>query len=138
MDSSARSWDSDSALRQPTSLWETMRAAWSNLAAAPRVEPLAEGSQRVLRLVGALDRRVAAEVKAQSKAFADGDGTSWAIDLTDVNAWDSEGLSALVYALDVSDLAGKQLTLLDPSPALRHTLERSQLHHLFQIHLRDA
>lgn len=138
MDSSARSWDSESALRQPTSLWETMRAAWSNLSAAPRVEPLAEGSQRVLRLVGALDRRVAGEVKAQAKAFAEGDGASWAIDLSAVNAWDSEGLSALVYALDVSDLAGKQLTLLDPSSALRHTLERSQLHHLFQIHLREA
>ena len=61
------------------------------------------------------------------------DGAGWAIDLSAVSAWDSEGLAALVYALDVSELGGKQLTVLNPSPALRQTLERAQLHRLFNI-----
>lgn len=134
MDSSARSWSQKPALGQSSSLWESFRAAWGQ---AQRVET-ADGAQRVLRVFGPLDKRLAPGVKAQAKAFVEGEGGAWAIDLSRVTSWDAEGLSALVYALDLSELANKSLTLLDPPAALRQTFERSQLHRLFPIQQHDA
>lgn len=103
-------------------------------AKARRVE--AEGGTE-LRLIGRLDGRMATEVKAHARAFTEGEATSWSIDLSGVTAWDGNGLAALVYALDVSELAGKTLYLVDPCLQLRQTMQRSQLHHLFPIVRRD-
>ena len=96
-----------------------------------------EGGLRVLRLFGVLDKHLAKEIKLQAKSFADAEGATWSIDLSGVTAWDGDGLAALVYALDLSELSGKTVRLLDPCPRLRHTLQRSQLHHLFHIIHRD-
>jgi anti-anti-sigma regulatory factor len=93
----------------------------------------AEDGTRVLRLFGVLDKRLAKEIKLQAQGFAQAEGNTWSIDLSGITAWDGDGLAALVYALDLSELSGKTVTLLDPCPRLRHTLQRSQLHHLFHI-----
>lgn len=119
-------------------LWEQV---WTRLSAHLEqgrrgVEADAEGA-RVLRVMGPLDRRLAPQVKAQARLFTSGDATSWSIDLSAVTSWDGDGLAALVHALDLSDIAGKTLYLLDPNPRLRDTLERSQLHHLFPILARE-
>ncbi|HEY9723398.1 MAG TPA: STAS domain-containing protein [Oscillatoriaceae cyanobacterium] len=134
MDSSASSWSQKSPLGQSSSLWESFRAAWGQ---TQRVETV-DGSQRVLRVFGALDKRLAPGLKEQAKAFTESDGGAWAIDLSHVTSWDAEGLSALVYALDLSELADKALILLDPPAALRLTFEQSQLHRLFPIQQHDA
>lgn len=115
--------------------WEGLKQM---LASPQRLATDTEGSQSCLRVMGALDKRVAREIKAQAKALAAAEGNGWSLDLSAVRHWDAEGLSALVYALDVSEMAGKELTLLDPSPQLRQTLELAQLHHLFQIRSREA
>ena len=86
---------------------------------------------------GGLDKGIARELKRQAKELAEGEGTGFCIDLSAVTSWDGDGLAALVYALDVSELAGKRLVLVEPCARLRHTLERSQLHHLFAIVSRD-
>ncbi|MDB5096335.1 MAG: hypothetical protein JWM80_756 [Cyanobacteria bacterium RYN_339] len=117
------------------SMWS---GVWSALArftggAVRRLEPMPGG----LRVHGALDKGIARELKLQAKALADGEGQAVGIDLAEVTSWDGDGLAALVYALDVSELAGKRLVLLEPCDRLRHTLERSQLHHLFAIVRRD-
>lgn len=118
----------------PTNLWEGVWAIFGTRVRAHdrRLEAERDGA-RVLRLFGALDKRLAKEVKAQARTFVEGDAPGWSIDLSHVTAWDGDGLAALVYALDVSELAGKTLQLVEPSSALRLTLERSQLHHLFAI-----
>jgi anti-anti-sigma factor len=90
-----------------------------------------------LRVRGGLDRGIARALKREAKALADGEGQGFSIDLAQASSWDGDGLAALVYALDVCELAGKRLVLVEPCPRLRHTLERSQLHHLFTIVRRD-
>lgn len=139
MSSNARSGAIAATLGTAGTMIEGLRAALFQLIGTKeqRIEADREGASRTLRLVGALDKRIARELKAQAKATAEAEGTHWVIDLSQVDAWDSEGLAALVYALDVSELQGKHLTLLEPSSRLRHTLERSQLHHLFNIAQRD-
>lgn len=134
MESSARSMDAASPSR-PTASWASLK---SMFAPASRLEPATEGPHHVLRLLGALDGRVAGEIKARARAFGEGEGAVWSVDLAGVTSWDAEGLAALVYALDVSELAGKQLTLVNPSRALRHTLELANLHRMFAIDDRDA
>jgi len=96
-----------------------------------------EATASGLAIQGALDKGIARDLKARAKALAEGEGTGFSIDLAGVDAWDGDGLAALVYALDVSELAGKRLVLVEPCARLRHTLERSQLHHLFTIVRRD-
>lgn len=134
MESSARSLNSENTFGAQFAQWIGMKNMISPLSA--RLATDHEGVGRVIRVMGALDKRIARELKVQAKAIAEGEGTSWSLDLSGVQSWDSDGLSALVYALDVSELAGKQLTLLEPSASLRQTLERAQLHHLFQIKYR--
>ena len=133
MESSARPLSSGPPIDQADSAWSGLRAALGQLTRASRLETGVQGALACLCVLGALDRRIAPEVKAQARAFAAQEGAGWAIDLSKVDGWDSEGLAALVYALDVSELAGKQMILLDPSPALRQTLEKAQLHRLFTI-----
>jgi len=139
MSSNARSGAIAATLGTAGNMLEGMRAALFQLIGTKeqRIEAEREGTAHTLRLVGALDKRIARELKAQAKATAEAEGSHWVIDLSQVDAWDSEGLAALVYALDVSELQGKHLTLLEPSNRLRHTIERSQLHHLFNIAQRD-
>ena len=115
------------------SSWDALRAALGQVTRATTIEVSQAGPLSCLRVVGALDKRIAKELKAQAKAFSKSDGTAWAIDLSGVTAWDSEGLASLVYALDVSGLVGKHLSLLSPSNGLRQTLEKAQLHRLFII-----
>lgn len=134
MDSSARSMEAAAQSRQPVS-WASIKGLF---APASQLDTASEGPHRVLRLLGALDSRVAKELKAQARAFAEGDGVSWSLDLAGVSSWDAEGLAALVYALDVSELHGKQLTLVNPNTALRHTLELANLHRMFSIDDRNA
>lgn len=134
MESSARSLNTENTFGAQFAQWIGMKNGVGPLAS--RLAADQEGVSRVIRVVGALDKRIAKELKGQAKAMAEGEGGSWCLDLSGVQTWDSEGLSALVYALDVSELNGKQLALLEPSPALRQTLERAQLHHLFQIKYR--
>jgi anti-anti-sigma factor len=132
MDSSARSLSTGHALGTG-SPWEALRAAIAQLTQTASLEAGQKGALACLSVVGALDRRIAKELKAQARAFSEQEGAGWAIDLSGVTAWDSEGLAALVYALDVSELAGKQLSLLNPATGLRQTLEKAQLHRLFTI-----
>jgi anti-anti-sigma factor len=139
MDSSARSWASEPSLRQPAGLWDGLRGALGGWGAAKGKKASKDAAPAValgadcLRVVGPLDKRLARELKAQAKALAESAAPAWSLDLAGVTSWDSEGLAALVYALDDSELAGKQLTLLAPPAPLRQTLERAQLHHLFAI-----
>lgn len=134
MDSSARPWSPAPALHPPSG-WDQLRRTLSALSHGPAraLEPDTERAVPCLRVMGALDRRLAPELKRQAQAFAALEAAGWSLDLSAVGAWDSDGIASLVYALDVSDLNGKTLTLLNPAPALRHTLERAQLHHLFLI-----
>lgn len=132
MDSSARSLSTGQALGTG-SAWEALRLAISQLTQTPSLATGQKGALTCLSVVGAMDKRIAREIKAQAKAMSEQETAGWAIDLAGVTAWDSEGLAALVYSLDVSELTGKQLTLLNPSPALRQTLEKAQLHRLFNI-----
>ena len=134
MESSARSMDAASPSRQAAS-WASLKGLFGP---ASRLDAASEGAHRVVRLLGPLDGRVAAEIKAQARAFAEGEGTGWSLDLSGVSTWDAEGLQALVYALDVTEIAGKQLTLVNPGRALRHTLELANLHRMFAIDDRDA
>lgn len=113
--------------------WDAVKAALGQLTRSTTLEVGQKGTLRCLSLVGALDKRIAREIKAQARSFAEQESAGWAIDLSGVTAWDSEGLASLVYALDVSELANKPLSLLNPSSALRQTLERAQLHRLFTI-----
>jgi anti-anti-sigma factor len=115
-----------------------LEGVWATLTrlAGGRVRNL-ESVPGGLRVAGALDKGIARELKARAKALAEGDTAGFSIDLAEVTSWDGDGLAALVYALDVSELAGKRLVLLEPCARLRHTLERSQLHHLFAIVHRD-
>lgn len=129
MDSSARSLSTG----QNVAPWDALRSALGQLTRATTMETGQKGALACLSVVGAMDKRIAKALKAQAKAFAEQEGAGWAIDLSGVTAWDSEGLAALVYALDVSELAHKQLSLLNPTPALRQTLEQAQLHRLFTI-----
>jgi anti-anti-sigma factor len=133
----ARSGATAATFDSAASLWEGMWTMLGSRLSAHDRRLEAEGNMRVLRLFGALDKRLAKEVKLQAKAFAEADGNGWSIDLSAVTAWDGDGLAALVYALDVSEVAGKTVKLLDPCPRLRHTLQRSGLHHLFHIIHRD-
>lgn len=134
MDSSARQWSDSPALGAATG-WEGVKRALSTLTTPARraLSPDTERAVPCLQVLGTLDKRLAPELKRQAQAFAALETTAWTIDLSAVANWDSDGLAALVYALDISDLNNKQLTLLNPSAALRHTLERAQLHHLFLI-----
>lgn len=120
---------------QAGSLFGEMRAVFGQLLGQAASELVLESEgARCLHVVGALDKRVAKAMKAKARELASQEPAGpWTIDLAGVTAWDSEGLAALVYALDVSELNGHQLTLLSPSAKLRHTLERAQLHHLFSI-----
>lgn len=138
MESGARSWGLDTPSGQPGSLLDGMKNALGQLVGQreQRLEADLEGA-RTLRVVGALDKGLARGVKAKAREFASQPAGAWSIDLVAVDAWDSEGIAALVYALDVSELNGHSLTLLDPCPDLRFTLEKAQLHHLFAIVERD-
>lgn len=129
MESSARSLSTG----QHVAPWDAVRAAFGQLTRSTSLETGQKGALMCLSVVGAMDKRVAKELKAQAKAFAEQEGAGWAIDLSGVTTWDSEGLAALVYALDVSELANKPLSLLNPTDALRQTLEKAQLHRLFTI-----
>jgi anti-anti-sigma factor len=91
-----------------------------------------------LRITGALDGRAAQALKAQAKHFVALETRAWSIDLSCLTRWDSSGLQALVYALDLSELAGKQLSLLNPPAPFRKTLISAQLHHLFTIVEQDG
>lgn len=133
MDSSARSLSTDQGLGQAASPWDALRAAVGQFTRTTRLDTTQVGALPCLMVVGSLDKRIAPELKAQAKVQSEQDTAGWAVDLSGVTAWDSAGLAALVYALDVSELAGKQLTVLNPTPALRQTLERAQLHRLFTI-----
>lgn len=134
MESSARSLNTETNLGDQFAQWIGMKNGLNPLAARIATDP--EGMSRTLKVTGALDKRIARALKGQAKAMAEAEGSNWSLDLSGVESWDSEGLSALVYALDISEVNGKQLTLLEPSGALRRTLERAQLHHLFQIKYR--
>lgn len=134
MESSARSFDAASG-RQPAVGFGALKRLFG---AASRMDAAQVGTDRVLRLVGPLDGRVARELKAQARTFAEGEGGGWIVDLAGVSRWDAEGLAALVYALDVTEMAGKQLTLVNPGRALRETLELANLHRMFLIDDRDA
>ena len=139
MDSGARSWGLDGTLGQAGSLFDGVRHAFGQLVGTreQRLDVEVEGV-RTLRIVGALDHRIARAVKAKAREFASMPAGPWIIDLDGVDAWDGDGLAALVYALDVSELNGHALTLVDPCNELRFTLEKAQLHHLFAIETRDA
>lgn len=139
MESGARSWGLDATRGHASSLLDGMRNALGQLVGhrEQRLEADLEGA-RTLRIVGALDKNLARGVKAKARAFVSQPAGAWTIDLAEVATWDSEGLASLVYALDVSELNGHSLTLVDPCPDLRFTLEKAQLHHLFQIVQRDA
>jgi anti-anti-sigma factor len=137
MDSGARSLSTGQGIGQAGSPWEALRAVWGQWTQATTITTGQKGALACLTLVGALDKRIAKEVKAQAQAFAAQEGAGWAIDLSGVTSWDSEGLAALVHALDVSELAHKQLTVLNPTAALRQTLEKAQLHRLFNIDTTD-
>ncbi len=138
MESGARSWGLDASLGNASSLFDGMRNALGQLIGAreQRLEAEFDGA-RTLRIVGALDHRLARAVKAKAREFASQPAGLWTIDLAAVDLWDSDGLAALVYALDVSELNGHSLTLVDPCAELRFTLEKAQLHHLFAIETRD-
>lgn len=139
MESSARSFATERPIAQPASLWAGLRGALGAFSTpgARRVDTLQESHDRIVRVFGALDKRLAPEIKALARRYAIKDTGGWEIDLSQVQRWDSEGLAALVYALDLSEIAGVALTLLDPAPALRQTLEKAQLHRLFAIALSD-
>lgn len=138
MDTGARSWGLDATLGHAGSLLDGMRNALGQLVGhrEQKLEADLEGA-RTLKIVGALDKHLARGVKAKAREFASQPAGTWSIDLAAVDAWDSEGLAALVYSLDVSELNGHALTLLDPCADLRFTLEKAQLHHLFHIVQRD-
>jgi anti-anti-sigma factor len=129
MDTSARSLSTSQAVNP----WEAIKAAVAQVGRVAETSTVQKGALSCLMVGGALDKRIAKEIKQQARAFANGEASAWAIDLAGVTTWDSEGLAALVYALDVSELAGKPFSLLSPSAALRRTLERAQLHRLFVI-----
>lgn len=135
----ARSGALTATLETAGTWWETLYASLSRLVGAVdrRVEVVREGTSHVLVVHGALDKHIVLAFKARAKEIVQGEGQRWSIDLSRVQEWDSVGLAALVYALDVSELSNKPLELIDPCPRLRHTLQRSQLHHLFPIVHRD-
>lgn len=139
MESGARSWGLDASLGNAGSLIDGMRNALGQLVGPreQRLETDLEGV-RALRIVGPLDHRLARGVKAKAREFVSQPAGPWIIDLAAVDAWDSDGLASLVYALDVSELNGHTLTLVDPCAELRFTLEKAQLHHLFAIEARSA
>jgi anti-anti-sigma factor len=134
MNIGARPLGLEGSANQAGSLLAEIKAAVGQLlgASASELEMKGEGA-RCLHVVGALDKRLAKVVKAKAREHVSQPAGPWTIDLAGVTRWDSEGLAALVYALDVSELNGHQLTLLSPSAPLRLTLERAQLHHLFTI-----
>jgi anti-anti-sigma factor len=137
MNIGARSWGLDSSLGQGGSLLDGMRNALGQLVGhkEQRLEADLDGA-RCLKVFGALDKGLARAVKARAREFVSQPQGAWTIDLHEVTSWDSEGLASLVYALDVSELNGHALTLVDPCEALRFTLEKAQLHHLFAIEQR--
>lgn len=145
MNSGARSWGMENTMGQTGSLLEGVRAALGGLAGGREQTNTglqrASSGTRCLQLVGVLDRHMARKIKQQAHALMNAPeaaaGAGWGIDLSEVSRWDSEGLAALVHVLDVSDRNGQPLTLFDPNPALRHTLEQAQLHHLFTIVQRE-
>ncbi|MEB3220594.1 MAG: STAS domain-containing protein [Candidatus Sericytochromatia bacterium] len=91
------------------------------------------GAVPCLRLAGRLDRRLGATLRAEAREALARGTRRWQIDLTDVTAWDAEGLAALVNALDHSEQAGATLELRAPSPPIRRVLARTQLHRMFVI-----
>ena len=132
---SARSFALTAPIESIGSLWD---GAWASLVRLTHshtryIEAVPGG----LRISGALDKRNARELKRVAKVLAESDGLGFGIDLSRVDSWDGDGLAALVYALDVCELSGKRLQLIEPCSGLRHLLERSQLHHLFAIVHRD-
>ena len=133
MNIGARPLGLDGTAEQAGSLLDGMKAAFASLLGAQAELVVESEGARCLHVVGALDRKVAKAVKAKAREMVSQPAGPWTIDLAGVTRWDSDGLAALVYALDVSELNGHQLTLLNPSAKLRFTLERAQLHHLFTI-----
>ncbi|MFN8123781.1 MAG: STAS domain-containing protein [Thermoleophilia bacterium] len=90
----------------------------------------------VLRLTGELDLATAPDVLAAVEA-ATGDGTSrLVLDMSGVSFIDSTGVRTL---LEANRVAGNDLSLLAPSPAVTRVLELTELRgHLHEIADLDA
>lgn len=90
----------------------------------------------VLRLTGELDLATAPDVLAAVEA-ATGDGTTrLVLDMSGVSFIDSTGVRTL---LEANRVAGNDLSLLAPSPAVTRVLELTELRgHLHEIADLDA
>lgn len=86
-----------------------------------------------LSLEGELTRHTAPGVKQAVREVIARPAGRWQINLGGITRWDAEGLATLVYALDLSELNGRELQLVAPPAPLRGIIERAQLHRLFWI-----
>lgn len=90
----------------------------------------------VLRLAGELDLATAPDVLAAVEAAAGDDGSRLVLDMSGVSFIDSTGVRTL---LEANRVAGNDLTLLAPSPAVTRVLELTELRgHLNEIADLDA
>ena len=92
----------------------------------------------VARCVGRLVRGEAVRT-LNNAVISENDTRIIVLDLSDVDAIDAGGLSALVSLHEWTETRGIQLKLVNPSHFVREVLERTGLHRVFEItSLHDA
>jgi stage II sporulation protein AA (anti-sigma F factor antagonist) len=91
-----------------------------------------EPGRIVCRLTGDLDAVSAAHLRAVLSEQVD-EGSDAVIDVAGLGFIDSSGLGVLVGALKRFDVAGHQLHLRSPTPALRRVLDMTGLASAFVI-----
>jgi anti-anti-sigma factor len=92
----------------------------------------------VVRCFGRLVRGVAVSV-LRNAVISQGDTRIVVLDLTELEALDAGGLTALVSLHHWTQNRGIQLKLVNPSPFVLETLQRTGLDHVFEIStLHDA
>jgi anti-anti-sigma factor len=91
------------------------------------VETTSEGTDAVIRLSGELDVSAAKWFVAYVATVLEQHPASIRLDARDLSFLDSSGLRSLLLARHAATEAGVAFRVSDPSPPLRHKLERTGL-----------